>query len=630
MSKATPNDAVHPPLEGYRECHICTVEDKTRSRRCRYCTGQLGMRDLLFLDIERRWRRTLSPYLSAFMPGLGHWFRGRRYIGTFFFALAPLSAGLVLASFRGWNWGISVLLFGNLVVWVLAILDARRGPHDYHPPCKDACPAGLPCSQYVHHLAEGKPSESLELVLTRCPFPGTIGRVCHHPCEQACNRAKDGEPISICALKRHADDLGAMGGPAGENFYLRELQRYPASTGKKVAVVGSGPAGLSACLYLRLLGFSVTLFEAREVAGGTPRFYLSSYRLPPEVYPREVERILALGVEQRLGKALGKDFTLADLRHEGFSAVFLGVGATRSIRLPHCGKPEEGFLDGREFLEKALSPQGFPLHGSVLVIGGGNVAVDVARTAARCGASQVSMICLETRETMPAHSWEIAEAVREGVTLYPAGSTISFETAGDRVCRANCQEVERIDKDPQGRIKPVLSGKPAYQLSADWVITAVGSATDWSCLGGKRPAMELLHTKVPVARLAEPGADPNHPVLLGGDAVKGPASVIEAIASGREAAIWLYRRLVGSPPISILYRTRREMHPFPNYEDCPDKRRRRPQTEAPEAARSGFGEVYQGFPEEVGREEADRCLRCDWPLISEKKARKIRAKMGKG
>jgi NADPH-dependent glutamate synthase beta subunit-like oxidoreductase len=607
------------PLEGYRECHICTVEEKTLERRCHYCTGRLSLRDRLHLTIERRWRRKVSPYLSALMPGLGHWFRGRRYVGTFFFALTPLAAGLVLATYRGWNWGLSLLALGCGAVWIVALVDAVRGPTEYDPPCEDACPAGLPCSRYLHLLAEGKDRESLELILTRCPFPGTIGRVCHHPCEQACNRAKDGEAISICVLKRFADDHGAAG---EENFYLREMTAFPASIDRRVAVVGSGPAGLSAALFLRLLGFSVSLFESRAEAGGTPRFYLASYRLPADVYKREVERVLQAGIDLRLGKELGKDFTLADLAREGFHGAFLGLGAMRSIRLPHTGREDEGFLDGRDFLEKALSPAGLRLHGSVLVIGGGNVAVDVARTALRCGAARVRMMCLETEKTMPAHRWEIDEAVREGVELYPAGATVSFASREQRVCMASCRRVERIDKEPNGRLKPVLATGEGFDLESDWVITAVGSSPDWSALGGKtRPPQVALHGKIPVAILDSHEA-PAIPVVLGGDLVKGPASVIEAIAAGREGALHLYRVLAGSPPVSVLFRNRSDPPPFPNYEDSPEMRRRLAQIEIAPGRRTTFDEVYLGFDEKNGRAEADRCIRCDWPLISERKARK--------
>ncbi len=198
---------------------------------------------------------------------------------------------------------------------------------------------------------------------------------------------------------------------------------------------------------------------------------------------------------------------------------------------------------------------------------------------------------------------------------------MSFESREQRVCMASCRRVERIDKEPGGRLKPVLATGDGFDLESDWVITAVGSAPDWSALGGKgKPPLVLLHDKIPVALL---DADaPSIPVVLGGDQVKGPASVIEAIAAGREGALYLYRVLVSSPPVSVLFRNRSDPPLFPNYEDSPEMRRRRGQIEIALEGRGTFDEVYRGFDEKTARAEADRCIRCDWPLISEKKARK--------
>jgi NADPH-dependent glutamate synthase beta subunit-like oxidoreductase len=628
-------------MEGYRECHICAIPDKMEARRCFHCHGRLSLKELLLLEGEKKWRRKRAPILSAVFPGLGHWYSGRRYIGTYFFAMAPLSIGLVLATYQKWNWGLSTLTLSFVFVWILAIIDSKRGPFYFRAPCQEACPGTIACSQYVHLAAMGKDKESLELVEAICPFPGTIGRICHHPCEQNCNRGKDGDPVAICALKRFVDDQTDR----PDNFYQREIDKDDVPVGKKVAVVGSGPAGLSAALYMRLFGFEVSVFEARDFAGGTPAIYAPGYRLPQEIYRREVDRILELDIDLRLNQILGADFTLQDLEKEGFSAVFLGLGAMRSVRLPHTGDAAEGFLDGREFLEKVVIGGGIELSGDVLVIGGGNVAMDVARSAVRSGADKVRLICLEKMpepvekhfhynknewqqivppdigQFMPAHRWEIEEAMEEGVEILDAGATLNFERQDGKVVSAECLRVDRIDKDPTGRLVPVFEDGTDFSVKADWVITAVGSSPDYSFLGGV-PGMKRLDPKAPLMQLEI--SEVHIPVLAGGDMAVGPASVIEGIAAGKEAAVQLYRKLVGSPPVSIRYRTRRLMEPWANYPDSLDHKCRRQESTLDIASRqSTFKEVDRGFAETVAREEADRCTRCDWPLIRESKVKKF-------
>ena len=629
-------------LEGYRECHVCSVVNKLEARQCFQCIGRLDLRDLLLLEGEKRWRRQRAPILSAIFPGLGHWYSGRRYIGTYFFAMAPLSIGLILATYQKWSWGLSILTMSFALVWLLAIIDSRKGPYYFKPPCQEACPGKIPCSHYVHLAAAGKDVESLELVESVCPFPGTIGRICHHPCEQECNRNKDGEAVAICALKRFVDDNTDR----SYNFYRRELDKGVEPVGRKIAVIGAGPSGLSAALYLKLFGFDVTVFEGREFGGGTPAIYAPEYRLPQSIYKREVDRILELDLDLKFGMRLGKDFTLKDVEEQGFDGIYLALGAMRSIILPHTGEEKEGFLDGRDFLEKVIIGDGMELPGEVLVIGGGNVAMDVARSAIRCGADKVRIICLEkipepeekkfiyeknewrririedTGEFMPAHFWELEEALAEGVEILDGGATISFEREGGKVVQAHCLKVERIDRDPQGRLIPVLTDATEFSVKADWVITAVGSAPDFSFLGGV-PKTSPVMEGVPLVNLEE-GTGVSIPVLAGGDLTAGPASVIEAIAAGKEAALHFYRSLVGSPEVSIRYRTRKLMEPWANYSDSLDYRsRRRELTIGKDERVSTFSEVCRGFTERAAREEADRCMRCDWPLMRESKVRKF-------
>ncbi len=628
--------------EGYRECHICAVKNKMRARRCFYCTGNLGLRDRMYFEIKQRRRRKRAPYLSAIVPGAGHWYTGRRYVGTFFMAMAPLAVGLVIATYSPWNWGLAVLSVAIFLVWLLALVDSRRGSHHFQAPCQAACPGKVPCSQYVHLAAEGKDKESLELVEAVCPFPGTIGRICHHPCETDCNRGKDGEPVAICALKRFVNDRTER----AFNFYRREIEAAPVSLGHRIAVIGAGPSGLSSALFLRILGFRVAIFEAGDFGGGTPAIFVPGYRLPQEVYRSEVERILDLDLDLNFGKAIGRDFSLRDLQEQGFSGVYLALGATRAIGLPHTGEEREGFLDGRAFLERVVRGDVVKLPGDVLVVGGGNVAMDVARSAVRCGAGKVRIICLEKRpvprekqfhyfknewreikakatgEIMPAWPWEIDDTLEEKVEIIGGGSTVSFDIEGGRVAKVHCLEVERIDTDARGNLLPVLKEGSDFTLKADWVITAVGSTPDYSSTGG-RPKMKFLSDTVPIALLRKPEGC-TFPVLVGGDYATGPASIIEGITAGREAAMYLYQRIVGEPKISIRYRNRRIMHPWPNYPDSLNKRQRRRQFVSKKARETkSFDEIYRGFAEMSAREEADRCMRCDWPLMRESKVKRF-------
>jgi NADPH-dependent glutamate synthase beta subunit-like oxidoreductase len=614
-------------LEGYRECHVCSVTNKMEARQCFQCSGRLDLKDLLLLEGEKRWRRQRAPVLSAIVPGLGHWYSGRRYIGTYFFAMAPLSIGLILASYQKWSWGLSVLTISFVLVWLLAILDSRKGPYYFKPPCQEACPGGIPCSHYVHLAAAGKDLESLELVELFC---------------QECNRGKDGESVAVCSLKRFVDDNTDR----PYNFYRRELDKGIKPVGKRIAVIGAGPSGLSAALYLKLFGFEVTVFEGREFGGGTPAIYAPEYRLPQSIYKREVDRILELDLDLKFGMRLGEDFTLRDVQEQGFDGVYLALGAMRSIILPHTGDEKEGFLDGRDFLERVVTGDGMDLPGEVLVIGGGNVAIDVARSAVRCGAGEVRLISLEklpdpeekrftyeknewrrirtedTGEFMPAHPWEIKEALAEGVQILDGGATISFDREDGKVVRAHCLKVQRIDKDPQGRLIPVLSEGTGFSVKADWVITAVGSAPDFSFLGGI-PETSRVMEGAPLVKLGD-GTGVSIPVLAGGDLAAGPASVIEAIAAGREAALQFYRDLVGSPEVSIRYRMRKLMEPWTNYADSLDYRNRRQERSIGNDERvNTFHEVSGGFAEKVAREEADRCMRCDWPLMRESKVKKF-------
>lgn len=598
-------------LPGYAECHFCTVTRKRLSWRCVGCIGRLSLRQRLFRAAEDGLRRKIAPVLSLILPGLGHFYRSNPGTGLFYFLILAVGVAYLLLVKGEMTSGRWMTIGALVLVYIAVAIDAARGPGEKLPPCQKACPARLSCSLYVGLTRERKFREALELVETLCPFPGTVGRVCHHPCEQDCRRGEEGEPIAICALKRYLSDYSS-GGPDG--FFLGEKGRDD-SFPEKVAVVGGGPSGLSAALYLRIMGFPVTLFEARSELGGMPQAVIPDYRLPGWVYRDEIRRVVDLGVEVRTGEKLGDTFSLEDLGREGYSAAYLALGAQKSVRLPHCGSREEGFLDGLDFLREAKKGGGAKLNGHVLVIGGGNVAVDVAKTAVRLGAESVCKIFLETRETMPAHHWECEEAMEEGVRLIPASATISFEKQGGRVVSALCRKVERIDFDEKGRISPVLSEGTDFSLEADWVITAVGTFPDYGIFSS-RPQPKPLRKGVRAGRV-DAKESQGIPALLGGDFFAGPASVIEAVAAGYEASLEICR-LLGKRSFLRAPRWNR-MRPvrFPNYVDSPARAERKHYVKAdPEIRCESFCEVCEAYDMTAATEEAARCMRCSWPIRS--------------
>ncbi|MDP2047151.1 MAG: FAD-dependent oxidoreductase, partial [Deltaproteobacteria bacterium] len=310
-------------------------------------------------------------------------------------------------------------LYPQAIPATFAIKKADRAP------CVRACPANLSAQGYVQLIKEHKYPEALALIMDRLPLPGTIGRICPHPCETDCRRQEVDEPIAICNLKRFvADSVDWTALPVPE----------PPKKSQSVAVIGAGPSGLSCAYHLALQGYKAVIFEAAPETGGWLRYGIPAYRLPREVLDREVDYIKRCGVEIHCNSPIGGDRTINDLlTRDGFSAVFLGVGAQDSIRLPVPGSDAQGVLWGVEYLKDSASGQKFAFDGKkVLDIGGGTVAMDVARTARRQGGN-VSLICLETREEMPASPWEVEEAEHEGVTIVNRWGVKEINAAGGKV-----------------------------------------------------------------------------------------------------------------------------------------------------------------------------------------------------
>jgi NADPH-dependent glutamate synthase beta subunit-like oxidoreductase len=505
----------------------------------------------------------------------------------------------------------------------IRILDITRtlraiGPGErfpQQPPCTQACPAGIDVPGYLRLIAQGRNEDACMLIMEKAPLPGVLGRVCPHPCETACKRGEINAPIAICSAKRFAAD------------HTGDLDQWiaavPPETGRRVAVVGAGPSGITAAFYLRWKGHAVTIFEARPKPGGMLRYGIPRYRLPEDVLEKEIGRLLATGIELRTGHKLGVDFSVAQLRESGFDAVFLAVGAQLSRRIELEGSGLEGVHWGVEFLSQVA--EGYPpaVRKKVAVVGGGNVAVDVALTALRLGAQKVSLACLEKREEMPANPWEIEQALAEGVELlYSWGPSRVLgkdgKVAGLELVR--CTSVF----DPQGNFCPYFD-ETKMTIAVDQVILAVGQASETAfcrdfCFlenEGGLPVQKGL-----IAVDSETQQTKMRGVFAGGDAANGPATVIQAIAAGRRAAVSIDTYLGGDGIIEL---GRRNAEAGMRTADlgngkCYDGRREPGFAELRrlEAQFLSLSERHKGFPEvELSFSEAEingevrRCLQCD-------------------
>ncbi|MEO0074189.1 MAG: FAD-dependent oxidoreductase, partial [candidate division WOR-3 bacterium] len=349
-------------------------------------------------------------------------------------------------------------------------------------PCRLACPAGVNAQGYVALIAQRKFLEAYELVRDRLPFPGICGRVCHHPCEEKCNRREYEGAVSIRTLKRFIADFATNAGPTpykGRKTAdpTRPKDAFQSERPEKVAVVGAGPAGLTCALDLRSLGYKVTVFEAADRPGGMMRWGIPGYRLPRAVLDREISDILETGIELKTGYAIRSSAELEELLKQGYRAVFLALGCQKSRTLDIAGMNLSGVLHGIEFLREVNAGKRPAIGRRVAVIGGGNVAVDVALCARRCGAEEVTMVCLECREEMPAHEWEIEQALAEGVKLEPSWGPQAIVGDNGVVTGLKIIECTRVF-DEQGRFNPQFNTCNEGFISCDTVILAIGQAVD--------------------------------------------------------------------------------------------------------------------------------------------------------
>ena len=516
-------------------------------------------------------------------------------------------------------------------------------------PCRTACPVRTNAGGYVRAVAEGDTERGYRIARAPNPLASICGRICAHPCETKCRRGVIDQPISIRALKRTLTErhgventMGAQPSPLEPlQLAVRSAEGAP-----RVGIVGAGPAGLSCAHDLALLGYRVTLFEAAPVVGGMLYQGVPEYRLSRDLIRAEVDQILSLGVELKLGSRLGRDFTVGELGRNGYAAVFLALGASRGRDLNIPGKDLDGVINGVDFLLNANLGYRVVLGERVIVIGGGNVAIDVARTALRYAASEeqpeltggaeqllqtwgydnafidaartalrlgarhVQLVSLESRAQMPAHPDEVREAEEEGITLAPGLGPKAILGKDGHVVGLEAIEVASLF-DANGRFNPSFTPNTERRLDADTIILAVGQQPDTSCLAADSDIEITSRGLVAVDPRTLATTMPG--VYCGGDLAFGPRIVIEAEADGKRAALAIHESLGGG----TVPRARARFKPIAlnRAGDRYDRIPRQAVPALPVARRTGFREVEEGYSEEQARLEASRCLWCNVETI---------------
>ena len=469
-------------------------------------------------------------------------------------------------------------------------------------PCQNACPAGVDIPGFISLTGEKRYNEALLLHRERNPFVAVCARVCFHPCEGKCRRVTLDEPLSVRAVKRFLADQ--------EKEYQFPAPVVNAANAKrKVAVIGAGPAGMSCAYFLARMGYKPTVYEAADKPGGMLLQAIPAYRLPRDILANEIRGIAELGVTIKTKKKLGRDFTLTSLKEMGFEAVFLAVGAPQGMALGMKGEDMKGVVDALGFLREYNLTGKAAVGKNVVVVGGGNAAVDAARTALRLGAETATVVYRRTRAEMPAYEEEVGEAEREGVKFAFLAAPLELVEKGGKVAEAKFRTMELGDFDRTGRRKPVARGENDFTLKADMVIAAIGQTLV--------PAELFDGVSVKLSERHYLDADPVTGqtsvdwIFAGGDAATGPSSVVEAIGAGEKAAVGIDRFLTGA--VHAPWRTYTIANTFFDPEADPVIANRPEVKMIPLAKRAGtFAEVETTWARAIALAETQRCLRCDY------------------
>jgi len=470
-------------------------------------------------------------------------------------------------------------------------------------PCKTNCPAHISVQGYIKLAAQGKYTEALELIKYENPFPAVCGRICPRKCETDCTRGDIDDPVAVDEIKKFIaeQDLNE------ENRFVPKVKN---AYGKKIGVVGAGPSGLSCAYYLAIDGYKVTVFEKQEVLGGMLTLGIPSYRLEKDVVNAEINILKELGVEFRTGVEVGKDITLQQLRKDGFEAFYLAIGAQGGRKIGLEGEDAQGVMTGVDFLREINLGNALKLSGETVVIGGGNVAIDVARTATRVGAGAVNMYCLESLKEMPALQEEIDEAVSEAIGINNSWGPKRIIEENGRVTGVEFKKCLTVF-DAEGRFNPVFNEEETKIVKTNHVLISVGQGMEWGqLLADSKMTLNANKTiKVDAFTLQTEEAD----VFAGGDAMTGPYFAIDAIASGKEGAISIHRYVHRGQSL-VIGRDRKAYHALEkdqlNLEGYDRTPRQTIDHVDGAVAKKSFDDLRGTFTQEQVQLETERCLGC--------------------
>ena len=472
-------------------------------------------------------------------------------------------------------------------------------------PCHYICPISQEASTYIALIAQGKYKEAFNIIMKDNPLPSVCGRVCNHPCEKVCRAGEEGDPISIRGLKRFVTDWAGKKG-------IRYAVKRGTMDREKVAIIGSGPAGLTAGYYLALKGFRPTIFEALPVAGGMLGAAIPEHRLPKKVLNKEIENIKKAGVEIKTNARIGKDITLDGLLNDGFKAVFIATGAWKSMKMGIPGEEAEGVMQSLEYLKATNLGQKVPVGKRVCIVGGGNSAIDAARVALRDkNCQKVTILYRRTKVEMPAFPEEVDAAIDEGVDIQFLVAPVKVLTKDGKVTAVECIRMKLGEKDSSGRRKPIPIEGSEFTVKLDTLILAIGERPETSYVS---PNDNIGLDKENITVDGETFKTTREGVFAGGDVVTGPNTVVNAMAAGKIAAETIEKYLSGQPLERAHALTRPSIYIKPveisEAEAAKAKRPKMPHLTMAQR-RKNFKEIELGLTEKMARAEARRCLRCE-------------------
>lgn len=484
-------------------------------------------------------------------------------------------------------------------------------------PCKTACPAHIAVQGYLKLAKEGRYDDALALIKKDNPLPAVCGHVCNRRCEDACTRGTIDEAVAIDEVKRFLAerDLNA------ETRYIpkKTIPSLKGGFDEKIAIIGAGPAGLSCAYYLALTGYKPTIFEKNEEPGGMLRYGIPSYKLEKDLLAAEIDVIRELGVEIRCGVEIGKDITIEELREQGYKGFYVAIGCQRGRKPGITGENAKGTYAAVDFLREAGAKESFALEGDVVVVGGGNVAIDAARISSRCVDAKISMFCLEQRENMPASKEEIAEALEEGIELNCGWGPKEVLEEDGKVAGVVFKKCIRV-LDEQGRFSPEYDEEQTVTVPCKHVIFSVGQAIEWGNMLDNLDLKRRPNGGALADKLTYQTSEPD--IFVGGDVYTGPRFAIDAIAAGREGAISLHRYVHENCTLTI-GRNRRDFVELDKnniFVDSYDTSKRQIPAKADEKAQAAtFRDLSHSLTEEQVKAETSRCLSCGASVVDPNK-----------